>query len=145
LLLLKNNNIVAKVVRDSIIETWRWSEVGYEPEDGINYGSGYPSDPKVKSWMQKNFLDPYFVFPDVVRFSWAPVKKMITERGCLVQWEEEGEDEGSDAIDPKQMSMQSFLVFTKSQSGPKASPRKKQRLGYYENNDLSIIDDLQDL
>jgi ribonuclease H2 subunit A len=105
--------LVAKVVRDSVIESWKWSEVGYEPEDGSNYGSGYPSDPKCKSWMEKNMLDPYFCFPDFVRFSWAPVKNMVDDRCCHVEWEADAEyeDDISPDGDSKQTSMQSFLVF----------------------------------
>lgn len=91
-------------------------------------------------------MDPYFCYPDIMRFSWAPIKNIITDRGCHIEWEAEEEDEGSDAVDPKQMSMQSFLVFkSHTEASSKPSAQKKQRLGYFEKNEISIIDGLQDL
>ena len=40
------------------------------------FGSGYPSDPKCKAWMD-DLHDPVFGYNDFVRFSWAPTKKRL--------------------------------------------------------------------
>jgi ribonuclease H2 subunit A len=40
----------------------------YSTEDS-DAGSGYPSDPKTKAWLQNN-IDQTFGYPDFVRFSW---------------------------------------------------------------------------
>ncbi|RNF11824.1 ribonuclease H [Trypanosoma rangeli] len=60
-------SIVAKVERDSHIERL-----------GIDVGSGYPSDPKVMSWVRSH-VHRFFVLPhkfDFVRLSWGPVVEL---------------------------------------------------------------------
>jgi hypothetical protein len=52
---------------------------------GKDLGSGYPSDPNTKAWIQRN-LDKTFGFPTVARFSWAPIRNAIEESGHEVQW-----------------------------------------------------------
>jgi ribonuclease H2 subunit A len=52
---------------------------------GKDLGSGYPSDPNTKAWIQKN-LDKTFGFPNVARFSWAPIRNAIEENGHKVLW-----------------------------------------------------------
>ena len=32
---------------------WKYSEPSFEPIGGNDFGSGYPSDPKCKEWMEK--------------------------------------------------------------------------------------------
>lgn len=54
-------SIVAKVVRDSCVE-------------GLNCGSGYPSDPRTKDWLKRNNRGFLLGFPEYVRHSWATVK-----------------------------------------------------------------------
>lgn len=61
-------SIVAKVTRD-------------EEVDKLNCGSGYPSDPITKNWLQKN--KKIFGFPNFVRHSWGTVKKLIGEKKDL--------------------------------------------------------------
>jgi ribonuclease HII len=72
-------SIAAKVARDEITSNWVFSEKGYEPVNGREWNSGYPSDPQCKKWLQSNLMDPVFGFPDVVRFSWAPAKLALEE------------------------------------------------------------------
>ena len=88
-------SIAAKVARDEIVENWKFSEEGFQPENGIEFGSGYPSDPKCKAWLEKNFQDEVFAFPDAVRFSWAPIKQVIEEKGTKIKWE--ADDDMDDA------------------------------------------------
>ena len=37
------------------------------------------------SWLQDNF-DPVFGFPNVARFSWAPVKNALLKKGAASKW-----------------------------------------------------------
>jgi ribonuclease HII len=39
-------SIAAKVARDEITQNWVFSEENFTPVDGVNWASGYPSDPK---------------------------------------------------------------------------------------------------
>ena len=67
-------SIVAKVTRDSIIETLEKTDK--------ECGSGYPSDPKTKEWLKNNY-DNVFGFGREVRFSWKTVDNLfkdLTER-----------------------------------------------------------------
>lgn len=52
---------------------------------GKELGSGYPSDPKTKAWIQKS-LDKTFGFPTIARFSWAPIRTALEQGGHQVQW-----------------------------------------------------------
>lgn len=44
-----------------------------------NTGSGYPSDPNTKKWLQEVF-DPVFGFPSNIRFSWSTVENIFNEK-----------------------------------------------------------------
>ncbi|BGP19115.1 hypothetical protein JCM10213_008038 [Rhodosporidiobolus nylandii] len=85
-------SIVAKVTRDRILEDWTFAEPGVgEGEEGDAarlFGSGYPSDPKTVAWLQDNF-DPVFGFPNVARFSWAPVRNALQKKGAACKWDDE--------------------------------------------------------
>ncbi|GAA5891599.1 hypothetical protein JCM6882_004524 [Rhodosporidiobolus microsporus] len=89
-------SIVAKITRDRILEDWTFAEpgVGGEGEEGEEgeearlFGSGYPSDPKTVAWLQDNF-DPIFGFPNVARFSWAPVRNALQKKGAACKWDDE--------------------------------------------------------
>ncbi|GAA5825575.1 hypothetical protein JCM3770_006892 [Rhodotorula araucariae] len=85
-------SIVAKVTRDRILADWRFAEPGVGDgaggEDARLFGSGYPSDPKTVAWLQDNF-EPVFGFPNVARFSWAPVKNALLKKGAASKWDDE--------------------------------------------------------
>mmetsp|Transcript_19824 Transcript_19824/g.57515 ORF Transcript_19824/g.57515 Transcript_19824/m.57515 type:complete len:340 (-) Transcript_19824:160-1179(-) len=122
-------SVVAKVSRDAITEKWTWSERDYEPKDGSkDWGSGYPSDPKCKKWIEKNLADPVFGYPDFVRFSWGPAKSALKDDGANVEWESDEED---DEDDDQQMSMSSFVLSKQ--------PKKKPRLECFEKLGLSPV------
>jgi ribonuclease H2 subunit A len=76
-------SIVAKVVRDRMMDHWQYSETTIRASGLTNdkedcpMGSGYPSDPVTKAWMDQNLSCPIFGFPDLVRFSWNPTKKAL--------------------------------------------------------------------
>jgi len=142
-------SVVAKVTRDSMVESWNWTEDNFQPENGRNYGSGYPSDPLCKVWLENNFSDPLFCFPDFVRFSWNPVKTLIKERGIKVGWEADEDDEeaemgGGSRPDQNQISMSSFLIPSGKRSmqemeGGTLSQKKKQRYRYFDRMKLNAI------
>ncbi|MBR9703364.1 ribonuclease HII, partial [Candidatus Woesearchaeota archaeon] len=62
-------SIIAKVNRDA--EMKRVSKLA-----GADVGSGYMTDPKTHSWLQKNF-DGDFGF---LRRSWAPIKRLLSQK-----------------------------------------------------------------
>jgi len=142
-------SVVAKVARDSIIDHWTFSEPRYEPETGKSYGSGYPSDPKCKAWMDNNLVDNVFCYPDFVRFSWGPAKKAVKERAVKVEWKAEEEDENGEKQDANQMKMNSFLqAITKakdSSDGKKkvhVQTRKRRRFDYFEKVQLNAVTEI---
>ena len=85
-------SIVAKCVRDASMATWTWLEPGISPS--MDMGCGYPSDEKTKAWLRKH-SDPVFGFPDIVRFSWAPAKKLMDEVCTPCEWEPDENDEAA--------------------------------------------------
>ena len=70
--------IVAKVMRDRMSSGWKFSEPGLQEICGkVDFGSGYPSDPKCKAWLKETLQDKVFGYSDFVRFSWAPIKSRL--------------------------------------------------------------------
>jgi ribonuclease H2 subunit A len=124
---------VAKVARDRMIESWKFTEQpNFEAVGGLNFGSGYPSDPKCQKWMESNLMDPVFCFPDLVRFSWGPARADVDEGGVKVAWEDE-EDEDEAAIKKQQEQMKAFL------GGAGSQKKKKPRLAYFEKRRMSRV------
>jgi len=116
-------SIAAKVARDEIVENFKFSESNFAPINGIQFGSGYPSDPKCKEWLDKNLADPFFGFPDAVRFSWAPIKQVLDEKAAKIKFEaDERKDEAAE--DVAQTSMASFVTSTSNEN-----KAKKAKLG----------------
>ncbi|VDB84780.1 unnamed protein product [Peniophora sp. CBMAI 1063] len=84
-------SVAAKVTRDAWIEGWLFDEE--HPLDGKKesrwkdeeLGSGYPSDPKTKAWIQK-CMDRTFGYPGLVRFSWTTVKVVMEKETHKVAW-----------------------------------------------------------
>lgn len=59
-------SIVAKVIRDKLIDEWEL--------DDKDHGSGYPADEVTVKWLERNFCKTKG-FPDIVRSSWQTVFK----------------------------------------------------------------------
>jgi len=59
-------SILAKVTRDAEIEKLKI-------KTGIDFGSGYTSDPLTRHFLEKHFNQ----FPDIFRKSWAPYKELL--------------------------------------------------------------------
>lgn len=51
-------------------------------------GSGYPADQVTCNWLRRN-IHPVTGYPNFVRYSWAPVQKMLHENACKVTWKHE--------------------------------------------------------
>jgi len=64
-------SILAKVTRDREIEK-------VKAKLGINFGSGYPSDPLTKEFVEKNFDNPEF--ENIFRKTWETYKKLADKK-----------------------------------------------------------------
>eukprot|EP00562_Extubocellulus_spinifer_P007711 CAMPEP_0178504450 /NCGR_PEP_ID=MMETSP0696-20121128/18600_1 /TAXON_ID=265572 /ORGANISM="Extubocellulus spinifer, Strain CCMP396" /LENGTH=376 /DNA_ID=CAMNT_0020133687 /DNA_START=105 /DNA_END=1235 /DNA_ORIENTATION=- len=132
-------SVVAKVSRDVMTSQWKYSEPGYEPVGGNDFGSGYPSDPKCKEWLEKNFVDSVFGYPDFARFSWAPMKKKMEDESVSMRWEADDDDEDEDAT---QMKLNGFVVSKKSTTDGKPPKRKRPRLAYFDKLGMTAVTEL---
>lgn len=63
------SSIMAKVTRDREIKKLK-------KKVGIDFGSGYPSDPVTKEFLKEHYMD----FPNIFRHSWAPYKALIKQK-----------------------------------------------------------------
>lgn len=77
-------SIVAKVTRDNAMTESIASEER-------RHGSGYPSDPVTKQWLEKS-VTPIFGYPSMVRFSWSTCTTIMDAQCAQVSWECENED-----------------------------------------------------
>eukprot|EP00736_Rhodelphis_marinus_P001266 Rmarinus@m.16701 len=102
-------SICAKVTRDKVLREWEFLETGLEPSR--SFGSGYPSDPATKKWLDQN-LDPVFGFPNLVRFSWGGHSKDILEkRGVAVDWHDEDDDGGPKCQDIRRLAKRPRCLY----------------------------------
>nr|CCC93661.1 putative ribonuclease H [Trypanosoma congolense IL3000] len=100
-------SVVAKLERDSHIERL-----------GIDVGSGYPSDPKVMTWVRSH-VHRFFVVPRVhkfVRLSWGPVVQLANDpETCVpIVFEEDAKSkvekkQSKGATDGKKQCLLSFV------------------------------------
>ncbi|AEC51156.1 ribonuclease HII [Pyrococcus sp. NA2] len=65
-------SILAKVIRDREIEKLK--------ERYGDFGSGYPSDPRTRRWLEEYYKE-YGEFPPIVRRSWDTVKRIEAKFG----------------------------------------------------------------
>ncbi|KAF2878442.1 ribonuclease HI large subunit [Massariosphaeria phaeospora] len=75
-------SICAKVTRDAALEAC-WESYQSAAADGggdadkqIGWGSGYPSDPRTKTWLPHN-MDPVFGWGAECRHSWGTAKELL--------------------------------------------------------------------
>lgn len=91
-------SIVAKTTRDRKIREWKFPEqersavfLAGDPNLCVKFssltGSGYPSDPSTKAWMEGH-CDPMFGFPTLVRFSWGTTRVIMQKQAVSVEWYE---------------------------------------------------------
>ncbi|KAA0722027.1 Ribonuclease H2 subunit A [Triplophysa tibetana] len=103
-------SICAKVARDHAVKSWKFAENLGEVD--TDYGSGYPGDPKTKSWLQK-YLDPVFGYPQFVRFSWSTAQTLLDSKAVPVHWDDDEEDGAKGAARQNNTSMLSYLSRNK--------------------------------
>lgn len=96
---------VAKVLRDALLANWEFSEPRRGRSGSRLFGSGYPSDPTCQAWLQQN-KDPVFGYCDLVRFSWAPIKKVL--QGNNANGSAKGS--GSSLTDPSNVARVEFAA-----------------------------------
>lgn len=132
---------VAKVARDRMIEAWNFTESHYEPQGGLDFGSGYPSDPKCKVWMDSNLMDGVFCFPDLVRFSWGPAKKAVEAGGvaCEFEGDEEEEEEKKSENDVKRQQLQMQAFVGGGGASATKTTKKRKRAAYFEKRGLRSV------
>ena len=129
-------SIVAKVTRDSIIETLEKTDK--------ECGSGYPSDPKTKEWLKNNY-DNVFGFGREVRFSWKTVDNLFKENNNKCEWEDYDSDEenekrkkfkkGKGKGDDKD-NMKIDMLMSKDEN------KKKKIRNFYDKTNIDLNVDL---
>ncbi|KAF4750823.1 Ribonuclease H2 subunit A [Perkinsus olseni] len=136
-------SICAKVVRDRLVQ----EEVSYYPEAesvaskcrSIKVGSGYPGDAQTVEWIEKA-MDPVFLFPRQIRFSWSTIEEIEKKRAIEFDWHEDpdGNDEnvsgGHNSRRLSQPSLQSMFNAAKR-------PRRKA----FTSRGLIIEDNREEL
>jgi ribonuclease H2 subunit A len=154
-------SVVAKVLRDALLQNWTFSEAASSSSSnscllpGDNkFGSGYPSDPTCKAWMQNNLAAcPVFGFPDVVRFSWKPAKDALekSEKAVKVTFQadldQDDDDHDNNNNDKdqfkisgiKRQQQESMSAFVGKKDG---TPPKKKRYPYFQKRKLQVVSKL---
>ena len=122
-------SVVAKVCRDKALREWRFKE-GERFPAGLAYGSGYPSDPATKRFLE-DYSDPVFGYPQLIRFSWMTTTKAL-EGAVTIKWEETASEDatGTPTI------TQYFKRQISSVSGP-AKEEKRHR--YFAERNISSV------
>ncbi|KAL4506653.1 hypothetical protein ABPG72_000224 [Tetrahymena utriculariae] len=116
-------SICAKVTRDLQIT----NNDMREPLDlSKATGSGYPSDPNTKKWLQDVF-DPVFGFPSNVRYSWSTVDNIFNEKKLQVNFFDENE---------KKDKSQKSLTQMVSQKKCETNGYYTKKIGITRNFDL---------
>ncbi|ETV99163.1 ribonuclease HII [Aphanomyces invadans] len=118
-------SICAKVTRDAVVAAWKYETPGLQHLD-TDFGSGYPSDPKCKRWLN-DALDPVFGYPNIVRFSWGTLES-YHDRLVDVTWPHDKED--------APVGTQSIAAFMTS------GTKKRKRAAYFAQANFEIVQEL---
>lgn len=95
-------SVCAKVTRDACLEVLHRRHVDVvdkgdgqqqNKDEGMAWGSGYPSDARCVSWMRTN-MHPVFGWGPECRFSWGTAKDMIEAKGAGVKVDWPVDDDG---------------------------------------------------
>jgi ribonuclease H2 subunit A len=127
-------------MRDRLLNNWKFSELSSSSSpngEGNNkalydFGSGYPSDPKCKAWMENNpLMDPVFGYTDFLRFSWAPTKNRLKEEDNAVSvvFKADLDEEEEESLQ-QQKGMKQFLTG--------GSTKKRKRLPYFDKRNIQV-------
>lgn len=120
------------------MESFQYSEMSLKRDP--KFGSGYPSDPVCKDWMENNQNCKVFGYPDVVRFSWNPAKKALERNAAPVLFQadiDDEEEEGEYCIGKKQQQTQMSAFL-----GKQDATRKRKRYPFFERNRLQVVNKL---
>ncbi|KAB5523596.1 hypothetical protein PHYPO_G00154440 [Pangasianodon hypophthalmus] len=128
-------SICAKVARDHAVKGWKFTEDLGEVD--TDYGSGYPNDPKTKSWLLK-YLDPVFGYPQFVRFSWSTAQTLLDSKAVPVHWDDDEEDGEKAAARQNNTSMLSYF----SRSKPAGNTHTRETHRFFTERRLQSIDTL---
>ncbi|XP_064180056.1 ribonuclease H2 subunit A [Anguilla rostrata] len=124
-------SICAKVARDHAVTSWGFVEdLGDVDTD---YGSGYPNDPKTKSWLLKH-LDPVFGYPQFVRFSWSTAKTILDDKAVPVHWDDD--EEGGEKAAARMNCTSMLSYFGKSRTSARETHR------FFSERRLQSLDSL---
>ena len=121
---------VAKVMRDRMMEGWKFSELGGNESISREFGSGYPGDAVCKKWFD-SLHDDLFGYSNLVRFSWAPIKDRLEEYGVPVTFKAD--------IDEEEFQQQSGMAAFLSTG---ASGKKRKRFDYFAKRNLGVVSKL---
>jgi hypothetical protein len=130
---------VAKVCRDRMTENWQYSEPLLQ-DACKRFGSGYPSDPTCKEWLERNMHCPIFGYADVIRFSWKPTKLLLEKHAKMVKFEadEDEQDEVAESATQKQREqMKSFFALDKEDDS--SANRKRKQYPYMTKRKLAPV------
>mmetsp|Transcript_1238 Transcript_1238/g.3149 ORF Transcript_1238/g.3149 Transcript_1238/m.3149 type:complete len:380 (+) Transcript_1238:254-1393(+) len=117
-------SVVAKVMRDRMLKNWKYSE---SCDLSREFGSGYPSDPKCKQWLE-SLHDPVFGYSNILRFSWATSKQKLTENPEAVPVVFRADLDDDDDELEQQKGMTQFLQ------------KKRKRFSYFEKRNIRVKD-----
>jgi ribonuclease H2 subunit A len=120
-----------------MMSNWQYSE--HVPSTfNYKFGSGYPSDPTCQEWL-RNHQCSVFGYPDVVRFSWAPIKKILQEQNPVqvifpadLETNEDGEENNYHITNSKPLLQKRLGSFL----GPAG---KRKRYPYFEKRKLQPV------
>lgn len=115
-------SVCAKVMRDRIVQNWRYVESDSLRLDTFKLGSGYPADPDTKRFLEDS-VDPVFGFATIARFSWSTIPRALEKNGCNCAW-----NEPEDKDSPKQVSNQKNFMRSFFQNKAKGSLKGTKKM-----------------
>ncbi|EER05412.1 ribonuclease hi large subunit, putative [Perkinsus marinus ATCC 50983] len=128
-------SICAKVIRDRLVE----EDISYYPE----VGSGYPGDAQTVEWLEK-VVDPVFLFPRQIRFSWSTIEEIEKKRALEFDWHDDEYLEGNDENKPGDNNSSGRRASQPSlQSMFNAAKRARRKI--FTSRGMLIEDDREEL
>lgn len=117
-------SVCAKVMRDRIVQNWKYIEGKGLYLDTFKLGSGYPADPDTKKFLERS-IDPVFGFPTLARFSWSTITKALEKGGCKCDFNEpEDDSQDQKGFSKQQRFLQNFFQKKNPAKGGGSSSSK---------------------
>lgn len=110
-------SVCAKVMRDRIVNNWKFIESDSLRFDTFELGSGYPADPETKRFLERS-IDPVFGYPTLARFSWSTITRALDHGACKCDWNEPDDEQDQKSFNKMQGMMR---MFTKQEKNKKQS------------------------